>query len=786
MSRTYFEKRIYDELGFTEKEIQLKLTVDFGDKIQTIKIPQFNEDEHGNIEIPVYTIEGQLIKYKNPKSDPDHPNINNNRDLTFKIKRLKTPKKYKDKVTGEESEAKYELPKGAGTFPYFPPLLLEAYKKATPINTLVLTEGYFKSSKACKHQIPCVGLSSITHVKEKDTEAMYEDVIKLINRCQVENVIVLYDGDCRNISLKALESGRDLQNRPSIFVSSVIKVRELLKDYNIEVYFGHVDSDNIEHNPKGLDDLLVSLKDRESEVTADLLSFSRRKQFFYTLNISAKDKLTKLWDYFHLTNVDRFYLEHEKYLKGRKFKFKGTVYEYNEEKNRCIVERPKDIDNYFRVGDTYYEFVKVPNKYEMLETQMHPRSKDTIKDDFGKSVFADIPKYKAFCNVPNHENYSRIIHECFNIYNEFEHQPEEGECPVSLEFMEHIFEEHIEIGLDYIQLLYQNPTQILPILCLVSRANNTGKSTFIKWLKDIFSQNMAIVGNNDFANDFNSHWVGKILIACEESFIDKPAIMQKIKSLSTANKTSMNRKGKDQGEVDFYGKFILASNEVEHFIYAGKDDIRYWVREIKTPKKDNPNMLKLLYDEIPAFLHYLSKRKMSVQSPLSRMWFTPSQIRTAAFQRVIDANRPRNEREIRVFLRHIFLEFGATDTYKEKPCIILTLNMIHEKIFNKRITLNELSKILSDHIKPDLYTDKDGKRITKRCALPYYEATESQDPTNMPFSYYKGVGKPFVFYADEYLTADELKELDPKGTDLLTDKLNNTLPVTDSEEIAPF
>ena len=40
-----------------------------------------------------------------------------------------------------------------------------------------------------------------------------------------------------------------------------------------------------------------------------------------------------------------------------------------------------------------------------------------------------------------------------------------------------------ELGLDYVQLLYQQPTQILPILCLVSKKNETGKTTFAKWLK---------------------------------------------------------------------------------------------------------------------------------------------------------------------------------------------------------------------------------------------------------------------------------------------------------------
>jgi hypothetical protein len=104
---------------------------------------------------------------------------------------------------------------------------------------------------------------------------------------------------------------------------------------------------------------------------------------------------------------------------------------------------------------------------------------------YGKDFFEHIPKYKAFCNVPDHIHYQPIIENCFNRYFEFEHDPEDGECSLTLEFLHHIFGEQYDLGLDYIQLLYQRPQQILPILCLVSAENNTGKSTFIKWLKAI-------------------------------------------------------------------------------------------------------------------------------------------------------------------------------------------------------------------------------------------------------------------------------------------------------------
>jgi len=47
--------------------------------------------------------------------------------------------------------------------------------------------------------------------------------------------------------------------------------------------------------------------------------------------------------------------------------------------------------------------------------------------------------------------------------------------------VKHIFGDQIELGLDYLQLLYQKPVQILPIVCLVSKERSTGKTTFPKW-----------------------------------------------------------------------------------------------------------------------------------------------------------------------------------------------------------------------------------------------------------------------------------------------------------------
>ena len=108
-----------------------------------------------------------------------------------------------------------------------------------------------------------------------------------------------------------------------------------------------------------------------------------------------------------------------------------------------------------RVGDDYYELIPIPTIYDDVETKMYKRAKSTIKDDFGPKIFESIPKYKAFTNMPSHTNYQKVISNCYNKYAPFVHEPVEGDWSMTDFFLHHIFGEHFEFGLDYIQILYQ-------------------------------------------------------------------------------------------------------------------------------------------------------------------------------------------------------------------------------------------------------------------------------------------------------------------------------------------
>lgn len=745
--RSYFQRRVFDELGVTEEtnRIRIKFRQEEAGTIQEVEYPIFREDSDGNILITPFTINRELIQYDSQRATPEKPNIENNRGKTFAIKRLKTPEQYTDK-RGKKQVKKYEFPKGTDTRPFITPGLVEKFERRAKIETLVLTEGYFKAFKGYLSGLDIVGLSSITHYKQKDTNAMYADVLEIINVCAVENVVMLYDGDARNISLSDLEKKQDLRGRPSGFINSARMVRELFKDCkSTDVYFAAVASDAILGNPKGLDDLYCALPKETEQITRDLVSFSKPATYFNRFPI--KFDLGKLYKWFCLDTVENFYGLHSEIIQTREFVYNGTTYKYNTEKGTCDVMVPGEAKNYFRVGDDYYKFVMVPNKYQQVEKRFVRRLKTTIQEDHGKKFTPFVPKYESFCNVPDHTNYQQVFNNCFNVYAAFEHEPEPGDCQTILDFVRHIFQEHYELGLDYIQILYQRPTQILPILCLVSKQNSTGKSTFIKLLKAIFTQNCTIIGNDDLGNQFNGFWSTKLIVACEESFIEKKVIIEKIKALSTADKINMNKKGKDQDEIDFFAKFILASNNEDTFIFASRDDVRYWVRKVPVfSGVEKVNLLAEMIEEIPAFLDFLNKRQMSTKNE-SRMWFHKDLLRTDALDKLIHNSRPGIEKEIYEHIKPLFIEFGETEIY-------LTPTDINQFFLKKTQDISYLAKIFKEGFGVKPYTNDEGIAAVKSYQIPYW-FTDGEG--NVERRVHTRKGRPFIFQAEKILDKYDLE-----------------------------
>ena len=357
----------------------------------------------------------------------------------------------------------------------------------------------------------------------------------------------------------------------------------------------------------------------------------------------------------------------------------------------------KDSHFYIRVGTIYYKLIERPQISGDKITSLVKWSRETIVQDHGKKIIYDIPKYDGFCCIPNHLNYQKTVENFYNTYNEIPYQPSVSkvsvdEIPFSISFLQHIFGNQVDLGLDYLKILLENPTQILPILCLVSKERATGKTTFLKWMKEIFGRNMTYIKGDSFNSQFNSDWASMLLIAIDEVFFDRKEITERLKYLSTTNKDKLENKGKDREEIDFFGKFILCSNNEDNFIQIDENEIRFWVLKINPIKLENTEFLQNLISEIPQFLSFLIHRKFHSQKK-SRMWFSPDEIKTKALQKLVFKNGNKLEAKI-VELLYEFFESNEVQEISVVPQDIL--NMLNRMFRQLNFSRNDVRTILKD------------------------------------------------------------------------------------------
>ena len=302
-------------------------------------------------------------------------------------------------------------------------------------------------------------------------------------------------------------------------------------------------------------------------------------------------------------------------------------------------------EEYMRVGTTLYKVVNQPCASGGYEKRRVIWNNSTLRQDYGKNYLATVPKYDGFCTVPDHLNYRKEIDGFLNLYEPIEHTPQIGDFPNIRSLVLHIFGEQYNLGLDYLQLLFLQPLQKLPILLLVSEERNTGKSTFLNFLKAVFGDNVTFNTNENFRSQFNSDWAGKLLIVVDEVLLNRREDSERLKNLSTTFNYKVEAKGKDRTEIAFFAKFVLCSNNEYLPVIIDAGETRYWVRKINPLQNDDTNFLQKLKEEIPAFLFFLTQRELSTEKE-SRMWFNPKLTHTAALQKIIRSNRNRLEIEM--------------------------------------------------------------------------------------------------------------------------------------------
>ncbi len=355
-------------------------------------------------------------------------------------------------------------------------------------------------------------------------------------------------------------------------------------------------------------------------------------------------------------------------------------------------------EEFIRVRTTLYKIVEQPKLNGGYVRKRIVWNNETLRQDSGKDYIGSVPKYDGFCTVPEHLNYRPIVGKFLNLYEPIDHHPKEGDFSYIRSLVRHIFGEQYELGMDYLQLLYLQPIQKLPIPLLVSEERNTGKSTFLNFLKLLFQNNVTFNTNEDFRSRFNFDWAGKLLIVVDEVLLNRREDSERLKNLSTTLSYKVEAKGKDRDEIAFFAKFVLCSNNEHLPVIIDAGETRYWVRKIDRLQSDDTDFLQKLKAEIPAFLHFLQHGTLSTEKE-NRMWFAPSLLHTEALQKIIRSNRNRLEIEMHELILDIMKSVG-TDTFSfcyDDILLLLAQSQIKAERHQVRKVLQECWKLTPAH-----------------------------------------------------------------------------------------
>jgi len=700
---------------------------------------------------------------------------------------------------------KYGQPKGSGVHVFYTPLVLELAREGKEIRDLVLVEGEFKAwSLFHYYNIPAIGLSGITGYKEKGESIPHPDLRSLFKVCKVQNLILMHDADATlpDFDKWKLDPEYDLGRKPYNFFMSVIGFYETMDDFVNEIYYTRVNEECIaQYGAKGIDDLIETQYENQEPfeaIVSELTTHQETGMFLSTHNLSRDGRGSKIRGKLFCIPVGRnnppnaFYAKYARVLDNSEFTFLRGKYSFDVDRGELTMQKHPEADMFLRIGCYYFKMIyrtKLKNNANVnYDIKLEPWAVSVIKQDYivekgYKSFLEWIPKYDAAINFPENDprKYRQSItvkgeadrtSVCYNLYHRITHVPTPGSWETIEGYLKHLFavEEQLtaieddgaykkgepftvsryEMALDYLQLLYQNPTQKLPIVALVSEEQHTGKSTFLNLLCDIFQENATKIGNTEITDRFNDDYATKLLICLDEGLIEKKATVEKLKAWSTDDKISIDTKNVSRQRVDFYGKIVICSNRERNFLPIDQNDSRFWITKVHPFQgAEQPHIREKMAVEIPAFIEYLSKREMH-HAEITRHWFSYNLFESTAKDKLKSGSKEWIHSEFEAWIKEQFL-----DVYQW-----------HELYFS----ILEIEKYLNE--------SSSGVRFRKAALKDLLQYTYGLEAVNssyqMPLKVINGVreeglsetttikGRKYIFSAKQFLTDREMEQLSTK------------------------
>ncbi len=386
-----------------------------------------------------------------------------------------------------------------------------------------------------------------------------------------------------------------------------------------------------------------------------------------------------------------------------------------------------------------------------------------------------VQKYDDFCNEPNwNGSYQRVINNCFNICEPLKWKTQEGSIVNTISFLKHLFGgegriilddqgkfekeeaflgDQFTVALDYLTIMLKHPKQMLPVPCLVSPEQGTGKSTFLYWLQMIFGNNMCILGNAQFQMKFNGHYATKYIISIDEGFleVDKKAEKERLKQLVTTDSIYLEHKGMNVRKIAYYAKIIIASNDADRLMKIDDGESRWFVVRVPViPKeKKDPDLQLKMKGEAEAWLHFLFNRQI-FHPRKDRLWFNPEHFITDQYRVIVESTKNRLDRIFEEWLREQFFMFRL-------PILKYSLGYL-TKVFND----NNVNKYKVDKldlrnylIQKNVKYDKKVQRFKMPSHVNVFDELSDKvdsitfkEPDNPTF--------PYIFEIEKWLTEEEI------------------------------
>jgi hypothetical protein len=691
---------------------------------------------------------------------------------------------YQKVVNGVDK--KYHQDAGTGTNLFLTQYVIDCFSANQPLETLYLIEGEFKAfslwmnAKILDIDLAVIGLPGIQMFTDgkKIAPMFHEDIDQVIKLCGIKNIVMVHDADALQMGKWDHEKqpDKDLSIRLNSFYSTVNNIREITKLYDgLEFYYMHIKEMFMEERCipadttcKGLDDLILARPPVIQDIIKDLQRHSRARIYFDGFNASEKQP-NWIQSYFLLNKKSKapldFYLKFQDIIKDHIFNFKGWRYQYvlNEQEGNSTLRTVQHMESnkFIRVGTDYFKIAYKPNSKDIEERSLIKWSQTLIKLDYidkGYPHFLDeVKKYTAFCNVPEHNpdkfqlDYKNSYNDLFyNLYYPLNHILSKGEWPTIKKYLFHIFQDRYDFGLDYMYLSYMQPLQRLPIICLVSKEHNTGKSTFLWFLRAVFAQNATIIGNQELHDNFNDDYVSKKFICIDEGLIEKITVLEKIKSWNTSHKIKMNTKNVARTEIDFFANIVLTSNHEDNFIKIDPNADRFFVQKVPALKERDPDILDKMEAEIPHFLYYLVNEHKLKHEKKERFYFSAEDYSTDALKAVQRQSKSWLHKTIEIMIEEMFRELNCTEAK------VLTLFFTESELF-KEISARYKKNVEVAYLRGVLKDEMKLNNQNLRSAMQY-QFMEGVGTAPYISEQKKPKGRYYIFNINNFFLAEDLND----------------------------